>query len=295
MSFPPKSFDASVYRQKNKDLSEFDDSKLASHYERHGRNEGRQASLISNRQQLAAHISECDYSACLEIGPFDCPVLSGSNVKYFDVMSRECLVERAKKIGRDKSLDRIPFIDFVDLNGKLNSINTKFDLALSAHAIEHQLDLIKHLNEVSNILKENGYYVVICPDKRYCFDHFIPETSIAELIFRHLNPLNNHSVRSVIEHRALTCHNDPRRHWIGDHGQQAINPVKLKSAIQEYHLKSAAGNYIDVHSMQFTPDSFRSNMSLLLELNLTNFVVKEIYPTLKNKLEFFVVLQKNIS
>lgn len=130
-------------------------------------------------------------------------------------------------------------------------------MILSCHAIEHQIDFIQHLKDVSDLLHENGYYVVICPDKRYCFDHFIPESNIAEIIAAHNIPSNSHSIKYVIEHRALTCHNDPSRHWAGDHGDAEIDVERIKGAINEYEKAKIENRYIDVHSLQFTPSSFQ--------------------------------------
>ena len=69
------------------------------------------------------------------------------------------------------------------------------------------------------MLLPGGCYVIIIPDKRYCFDHFINETTIADVVNMNVNKVKNHSVKSVIEHRGLTCHNDSVRHWNNDHGR----------------------------------------------------------------------------
>jgi len=289
----PSHFDPVVYRKQNADLKRMSNKKLELHYNEFGLKEGRIADSISSRNQLVEHITKLKFASCLEIGPFDCPVLVGENVKYFDVISQEELIERANRIGRIDNLQNIPFIDFVSKEGRIDAISKKFDLILSCHAIEHQLDFIQHLNDVSHLLNQNGYYIVICPDKRYCFDHFIPETSIADLIAAHTTPLQSHSIKSVIEHRALTCHNDPARHWAGDHGYFKIDVERVKCAIEEYQKAKVDKQYIDVHSLQFTPKSFQENMEILYSMNFTDLVVEEIYPTIKNSLEFFAVLKKN--
>ena len=104
-------------------------------------------------------------------------------------------------------------------------------------------------------MSPNGLYVIICPDKRYYFDHFIKESTIADIILMNEQKLTKHSIKSVIEHRALKCHNDSSRHWNNDHENQSVdnNNQLLLNAINEY--KNTEG-YIDVHSLQFTPHSF---------------------------------------
>ena len=61
-------------------------------------------------------------------------------------------------------------IDYVSSDGNLNIIKDKFDYVLSSHCVEHQPDLILHFKNVEKLLKKQGYYFLIIPDKRYCFD-----------------------------------------------------------------------------------------------------------------------------
>lgn len=247
---------------------------------------------IKTRQDLVAWIQNASPTAALEVGPFDCPVLRGDNVAYFDVLDREGLERRAIEIGRTENLKNIPHIDHVSRSGDLRSVPATFDVVLSSHAIEHQIDLVDHLLQVESILRPFGMYVVICPDKRYCFDHFIPESSIAEVLEAHNSNRTNHTLGSVIEHRALTCHNDPMRHWKGDHGQYSVREEKIRSAIAEHRASTSAGEYLDVHAWQFTPESFEEIITLLYNLDYISLRSHSIIPTQRNTHEFFAVLTK---
>ncbi len=281
----PSNFDVDIYRNNNYDLKHMDNNEAYWHYEKYGKNEGRICSKIINRDTLKSYINE--NMSCLEIGPFDNPVVSGEKVKYFDVLDRENLIKRSIECGRISN--NVPFIHYVDPNCNLSIINEKFDCVLSCHSIEHQIDLIKHLNDVSNLLYQNGCYFVICPDKRYCFDHFIKETTIADVIDMNENKRNNHSIKSVIEHRALTCHNDPIRHWNNDHGEYNIDFIAVKNAIDEFRNSDS---YIDVHSMQFTSTSFENIINILYSLKYIDLKIEKIYHTLRNSCEFYAVLKK---
>ncbi len=73
----------------------------------------------------------------------------------------------------------LPNIHFVSPTGNLEIVNECFDVVLNSHCIEYQPNLITHLNHIESILNPGGYYFVLEPDKRYCFDHFIPESSLA--------------------------------------------------------------------------------------------------------------------
>ena len=251
----PSNFDLNIYK-KQKDLNSMNNESLEKHYKEYGKNEGRICSKISKRSKLIKYI-DTNKLKCLEIGPFDCPNLKGTKVKYFDVLDQDSLKKRAKKLNRK---GKVPYIDYVNSKGDLRIIDKKFDLVLSCHSIEHQLNFIQHLQDVSELLNDNGYYVIILPDKRYCFDHFIKESTIADIICQYTNKPKLHSIKSVIEHRSLTCHNNSKRHWNNDHGKQNYlsNTNSIINAIKEYQNSISNNEYLDVHSLQFTPDSFKN-------------------------------------
>jgi hypothetical protein len=285
----PSNFDLNIYI-KHADLKFMNNKLLEKHYKEYGKNEGRICSKISNRTELIKYI-DTNKLKCLEIGPFDCPNLKGGKVKYFDVLDQDSLKKRALKLNRK---GKVPYIDYVNNKGDLRIIDEKFDLVLSCHSIEHQLNFIQHLRDVSELLNDNGYYVIILPDKRYCFDHFIKESTIADIICQYTNKPKLHSIKSVIEHRALTCHNNSNRHWNNDHGKQTYfsNTNSIMNAIKEYQNSISNNQYLDVHSLQFTPDSFKNIINLLNQLNYIDLVIDNFYNTIKNSCEFFVILKK---
>jgi SAM-dependent methyltransferase len=237
-------------------------------------------------------------STVLEIGPFYSPFCKGANVKYFDILDRESLIERALRINPDINPQSIPVIDYVSATGDLSIISETFDAVFSSHVIEHQWDLIDHLQKVSSLLNNGGKYYVVVPDKRFCFDHFNNITTIADIINANFEKRKKHSLKSVIEHRAFITHNDPVKHWKGDHGfvDSVSNRTKLLDTISEI-IKNAISEFndnefIDVHAWYFTPDSFAGIISMLNKLGYTDFKIGRVYPTLKNSREFFAVLEK---
>src|SRR5579872_180659 len=174
----PEEYDSAAYLNFNKDLvrAKLNALDLKKHFEIHGKKEGRISNSIQSRTNFIELIPKD--AATLEIGPFYNPVAKGKNVKYFDVLNQSDLTARAKSIGTP--YENIPKIDFVDPQGDLSVISEQFDVVVSCHCIEHQPDLIDHLQKVEKLLNPGGFYFIIIPDKRYCFDHFIPETTIAE-------------------------------------------------------------------------------------------------------------------
>ncbi len=240
-----------------------------------------------NREDFLSLISEHEQG--IEIGPFASPLLKGPNVKYLDVLPSELLKIRARDLGLDPHL--VPHISYISNQDGIPDIPEKFDYALSCHSIEHQPDLVRHFMQVERILKPNGKYFLIIPDKRYCFDHFLPESTIADVIGAFLDQRKVHAAKSVIEHRALTTHNDPSAHFSGNHGDISINQnLRVQQAISEF--KNANGSYIDVHAWQFIPASFKELVSNLNALNLVGFKITSIWNTPINNFEFYVTMSK---
>jgi SAM-dependent methyltransferase len=229
----------------------------------------------------------------LEIGPYFNPTFtkkSARKIKYSDVLDKNNLILKAKKENLD--ISRIPEIDYVNPTGDLSIVKEKFDIVFSSHNIEHQVDLIRHLQQVSNLLKQGGKFYLFIPDKRFCFDHFIAESTLVDVLEVYKNKSKTHSLGTIMTMSCLTTHNDPTRHWKGDHGQpiEQDNINCYKEAFSEYD--NANGSYIDSHKWRFTPENFTHIIENLNKINLIDLKIEKIYSTMTNSHEFSVILQK---
>ena len=184
-----------------KELSEIE---LISHFNLFGRKEGRVASPAALRENFI-HLVPSEFSV-LEIGPFCKPAILGPNVSYFDVLDGPELELRARKIGYP--IECVPEIRFVSPNGDLSIVGSEFDAVFSSHCIEHQPDLIYHLQQIERLLSPGGIYFIIIPDKRYCFDYPLPESDLADVLEAFYDKARGHNIKNVIRHRALTVHNE---------------------------------------------------------------------------------------
>jgi SAM-dependent methyltransferase len=280
----PPAFDADHYLAANPELGLTRDE-AADHYARTGRAGGRIASPLALRENLIALID--DGRSVLEIGPFCNPLLRGPNIAYLDVLDADQLRARAVEIGADPAgcPERIDYV------GGLEKVRRRFDAVISSHAIEHQPDLVHHLQQVERILAPDGLFCLIIPDKRYCFDHHIAESTIAGVLQAHREQRKVHSLASVVEHVALTTHNDSRRHWAGDHGPAvpADRTKRVEKALSDHDF--GLGGYIDVHAWYFTPDRFAEIVGTLGELGLTGFEVAGVYDSAHGRNEFCAVLR----
>lgn len=277
------------YRSVNGDLRSFADEELVSHFDHCGKTEGRAGSPQSFREHFLPLMSQS--ADTLEIGPFCGPQLRGDHVRYFDIADREGLIEKAKQL--QYPITATPVIDYVSPTGDMGVINEQFDQVFSSHCVEHQPDLVRHFSEVSRILRDDGSYFLIVPDKRFCFDHYLSESTIADVLGAHIEQRRLHYAKSVLEHLVLTTHNEPVRHWQGDHGIPVLQQQGLdcaRCAID--HIVNNADTYLDTHAWHFTPNTFQDISSHLYQLGLSKLRVERIYNTPIGRFEFCAILSK---
>ena len=281
--------DTAFYRSCYPDLAEFNDDFLRSHYETHGRNEGRIPFGGAARESFLKMVPRS--GLVLEIGPFARPSLDGAHVRYADVMSATTIKSIAAAHGMDPAL--CPTIHYLLTETPLEAIPERFTAVFSSHCIEHQPDLIGHFQAVSDLLEPGGSYFLIVPDKRYCFDHFRSESTIGDIATAYVEKRKRHDLRSFISHNIMMTHNDSHRHWAGDHGEPVISfsPTCIDDATRAF--RSAKENYLDTHAWQFTPKSFDAICSILYRHGLTRLKPLAIYPTLFNRNEFCAILALN--
>jgi SAM-dependent methyltransferase len=291
----PLPFEAWAYRVINPELESLSDEELFEHYEAFGKAEGRRSHQVADRLQFVRLIPPSIRT--LEIGPYARPLITGPNVKYVDVFSTKELKKLAPTVGMNPN--EVPHINWVAKPSDLSTVNENFGAALSSHVIEHQPDLIHHINQISEILKHGGRYFVLIPDHRYCFDHFMTPSTITDVVAAHLEKRTGHTAESLLESRLLMTHNDPIEHWNGNHGDPLVNPEfprsdridRIKIAIEHFYEKN---EYIkNEHAWYFTPDSFLSIMNDLIALGLVEMEVERLFPTLKNSGEFWVILRSS--
>ncbi len=284
----PAEIDPHYYRQRYVDLRHMTDGEAAHHYRTHGVGEGRQASPFADRQAFFGLVERL--GSVLEIGPLANPAVRGDNIKYFDVLPTEALKQKARAHKLDVAA--CPQIDFVSSTGDLAVVMEQFDGVVSSHAIEHQPDLVSHLVGVARILNPGGRYFLAIPDKRFCFDHFIAESTIADVLDASVRKLKLHDIAAVIQHIALTTHNDPGRHWGGDYGQPAYrdDPEKIREGLNI--CLQNPNVYIDTHAWQFIPESFQEIATQLFELGFSPLQVLRVYPTIRGSNEFYAILGK---
>ena len=279
--FPSDQFSLEAYRLKNPRLSHFSDEQLLNHYNKHGKKENRNATIISDRKEFLSLL--VGKSCLLEIGVFDSPSLDfiadsdeTAVVHYADFLSREELIARANQIslnGGSRDPQNVPEIRWI-LSEGYEQIDVNYDAVISHHCIEHQPDLIAHLWNVKSILCSGGWYLFSIPNKYHCFDHFIPESTIVDVISAHYMRCNKPSFKSVLEHRVFTSHTF----------HDGINPYdsldsSASSRIDLAFKEFSENEYVDVHCWQFSPLSLKKIFNQLGLLGLIPGISElKVYP-----------------
>lgn len=232
---------------------------------------------------------------CLEIGPYFHPIVYGENARYFDVFDTEELRRRAKLDPNPiVTEDTVPQMHYSNSDGDISIIKEDFTDVVSSHCIEHQPDFISHLEKVYDLLEPGGRYVAFVPDKRYCFDHFSPISTIGDVLGAEYDQLTRHSLASVVNLIAGATHNDPKRHWAGDHtnGDYFLEYGKrVTCALEKY--EDAAGDYIDCHAWYFTPNSLAHICETLFQMKKIRLQLEDIGNTRINTQEFSAVFRRN--
>lgn len=281
----PLEFDPNYYRHQHPDIRAMSDGEARAHFEIYGRKEGRMASPLAYRHELIGFVPKG--ARILEVGPAHKPVFKGPDVRYFDVQDSEGLRQRAVHFNEDPS-QTPERIHFLSPDGYLGIVDEKFDYVFSSHSIEHQPDILQHLHDVERVLRPGGLYFVICPDKRYCFDHEIPESTVGEVIEANLLKRNRHRLADIIDQSVSGTHNDSNRHWNGDSPPVALTHERVAAALAQ--IKAMGGGYVDAHAWRFTSASFKAILAACHTVGLAALRPLRVYDTLKGSNEFCAIL-----
>ncbi|MEO6489820.1 MAG: methyltransferase domain-containing protein [Ferruginibacter sp.] len=83
---------------------------------------------------------------------------------------------------------KLPGHQFISAGDNLSGIkNNTYDFVLSCHNLEHFANPIKALYEWKRIVKQDGYLLLVLPNKEKTFDHNRPVTTIEHLLSDHKN------------------------------------------------------------------------------------------------------------
>lgn len=230
----------------------------------------------------------------LEIGPSHNPLAPkkmGYNVDVVDHASAEQLREKYK--GHGINLENIEDVDFVWQGQPLAELIGKrqcYDWIIASHVIEHVPDLVGFFQQCEILLKPQGVFSVVIPDKRFCFDFFQPLTLTGSLLDAYAARRTRPSAGQVFDHFANASKRGESIAWADNQGGADALVHHVRDARENWLRAEKTTDYIDVHCWRFTPESFELIIADLQMLGLVNLDIQSKFPT--NGCEFYVSLGK---
>ncbi len=262
------------------------------------------------RKHLLPHLE--NGALGLEIAPWHSPVLPKAqfpNVHTLDVFSQGELVDRALHTMPALAANKIAAIEPVDFVGNAANLGAvipihlhgKFRFILSSHNFEHIPNPIRFLADCFDVLADDGILVMAIPDKRACFDHWRPLSTVGQMIEAYAGEREAPSIGQQVDHslgRAFVKAGDGIATVFSiDTPESEIGSDESNFPdFAERFRRAAAGSsetpdaYISAHCWTFTPESFALLLRDLDALNLIRLFPLEISPAVGA--EFFVHLSK---
>lgn len=230
----------------------------------------------------------------IEIGPSYNPIApkrKGYNVHIIDHLNQEQLIDKYKNHPvNTKFIEEVDFIwegnSYASIIGKKNH----YDWIIASHVIEHTPDLINFLSDCSILLKEDGILSLAIPDKRYCFDHFRPISSISSIIDNHLLKKTTHTPGTILEFTLNYVHKNGEGAWSSATDGEYEFISSLQDGQNMMNAATDSSEYIDAHAWCFVPHSFRLLIHDLYNLGMISLQEIDFFPT--NGCEFYLTLGK---
>lgn len=232
------------------------------------------------RALLLPHVTlPCD---TLEIGAFTAPTLlpAETRLRILDFYSTAELRQQAQSLGRDP--DSVLPVDYLCRSDRYDEeITGQFDLMIANHVWEHIVNPVDWLNRCARLLRPGGILFLVLPDKKYNFDRFRSDTTLAHLLVDYFLPQDTAQAMHALEPALLYD-----RDYIGQSNEIAtrLEAGFLKRALQEWHP--------GMHCHVFQAETFEESiLKPLLALGITDYGCLA-FADCRQFGEFAVVLQK---
>lgn len=217
-----------------------------------------------------------------------------ANVYHLDHASTE---ELRAKYSSDPHVGhlvhQIQQIDFIGDGSPIEELipaELRFDVIFSSHALEHQVDLIRHFNSLEKLLKPGGRVVMIIPDYRCCFDALRYPSVVSDVVAVHRRGPPVHQAKQIFEHVTRTVNINPgRRVRAYDIAVAGFNNSISDGVNAVARSEQPDAVYEDTHAWIFFPPSFELLMLELYMLGHTRLRVEQISPSYGN--QFCVVMK----
>jgi hypothetical protein len=250
--------------------------------------------MLSRRQELALEFVDLTGRG-LEIGPSYEPLApksQGFDVTVLDHAPADELRKKYAGYGMDEArLDQIEEVDCVWTGEKYSEtpgLKPPYDFVIASHVIEHTLDPVAFLTELSELLTENGRIALVVPDKRFCFDHHRPVSSAGAILDAHLHPTSNHTPGAVLDYFSYHVGFGGEFVWSTGMSGDFYRHHSTERGVLEAKGAMDTLEYMDIHRWVFTPSSLQFILATLSQGGWLDQHVVGQQPTAG--CEFFVTL-----
>lgn len=163
---------------------------------------------------------------------------------------------------------------------------------MASHVIEHTTDIIRFINDCSELLDDDGKLLLLVPDKRYCFDLYRPLTTAGAAIDAHLSGRSAHRGAVFDHYTYFTLRSGAMAWGANDKGdiEHIHSPEQCLTALND-SIKSV--EYVDAHEWVFTPKNFEMVIHDLNTSGMIKLNVEKQHDSLGY--EFFSILSKNVT
>lgn len=252
------------------------------------------------RRQLYWDLHDFSEGRGLEIGPLHRAMVhrSEGDVHYVDVHDRDGLLAH---YAGDSNVpaDAIPEIDYtlVQPDGRTVSVaeaakaGAPFDWVMASHVIEHVPDVIGWLQDIGELVGDDGVLVLAVPDRRYCFDVHRPPTTVGQMLQAHEAGDTRPSTRAIYDYFTSVVSYRAHALWAGKIPDYSAR-IHTRAEAEHHVSRSLDGHYVDCHVWLFTPDSFLDQMHELRVSGRSPWFVEQLVPTPHNDIEFRAVLRR---
>jgi predicted SAM-dependent methyltransferase len=234
-------------------------------------------------------------SAGIEIGARGAPLIrrEHGNILYADHAPTEEL--RANLPPRVDPASLVE-VDIVTRGGPLAAVApSRADYIVASHVAEHVPDLLGWLNDLHDVLQPGGTLGLAIPDRRFTFDIFRNESTVAEAVEAYLLGATRPSLRQIFDSAWQSVDVTVSQGWDNDVPQQAgiaHRMERLRPAFELVREVHRSHRYNDAHCWVFTPASFLDIADQASRLGLFPFLLETFHPTGARGYEFYAVLRR---
>jgi hypothetical protein len=243
------------------------------------------------RRFIENHVRIADRKI-LEIGALTTPTYTPQQacVKYMDWFSKQELTTLYKN-DPNVDLNKIVDVEYIIKERRFSDfIDEKFDLIIGNHVIEHIPDAITWLQELRNLLSDDGVVFLSVPEKNYTFDFLRRETTFIDLLRCYNEKLDKPTYYQILDclyyHRPLAPSDSyfERRKKIREKPLSVSEAMKEADSAQQFH----SGGF---HCHVFSRGTFPGLWSDLVETGLIDLEIAEISGVKRNAGEFYILLR----